>query len=65
MAEELDALQRSGTWDLVPLPEGKSVIGCRWVYKVQTRSDGTVGKGVAARQLAETETIDLRDYLFG
>lgn len=42
MAEELDALQRSRTWDLVPLPEGKSVIGCRWVYKVKTRSDGTL-----------------------
>uniref|UniRef100_A0A2N9H4U3 Retrovirus-related Pol polyprotein from transposon TNT 1-94-like beta-barrel domain-containing protein n=1 Tax=Fagus sylvatica TaxID=28930 RepID=A0A2N9H4U3_FAGSY len=30
----------SGTWDLVDLPAGKSAIGCKWVYKIKTRSDG-------------------------
>ena len=42
MKEELDALHKTGTWDLVDLPSGKSVIGCKWVYKIKTRSDGTV-----------------------
>jgi hypothetical protein len=27
---------------LVDLPRGKSVIGCKWVYKIKTKSDGTV-----------------------
>ena len=40
--EELDALHKIGTWDLVYLPSGKSTIGCKWVYKIKTRSDGTV-----------------------
>ena len=48
MKEELDALQKTGTWDLVDLPSGKSVIGCKWVYKIKTRSDATV----IARRLA-------------
>jgi hypothetical protein len=26
---------------LVPLPPGKSVVGCRWVYKIKTNSDGS------------------------
>ena len=42
MAEELAALERSGTWDLVPLPSGVRPITCKWVYKLKTRSDGSL-----------------------
>ena len=44
MKEELDALHKTGTWDLVDLPSGKSAISCKWVYKIKTRSDGTVDR---------------------
>ena len=42
MNEELSALQKTNTWDLVPLPSGKSTIGSCWVYKIKTKSDGSV-----------------------
>ena len=42
MKEKLDALLKTGTWDLVDLPACKSAIGYKWVYKIKTRSDGTV-----------------------
>lgn len=42
MDKELSALDRMHTWDLVPLTEGKRSIGCRWVYKVKTHSDGSL-----------------------
>ncbi|KAK6791475.1 hypothetical protein RDI58_010556 [Solanum bulbocastanum] len=42
MAEELTALYQTHTWDLVTLPPGKHTIGCRWVYKIKTKSDGSV-----------------------
>ena len=42
MKEELDTLHKTRTWDLVDLPSGKSTIGCKWVYKIKTRSDGTI-----------------------
>jgi hypothetical protein len=42
MDEELSALNKTNTWDLVPLPPGKSVVGCRWVYKIKTNSDGSI-----------------------
>jgi len=35
-------LCKTDTWDLVPLPSGKSVVGCRWVYKIKTNSDGSI-----------------------
>ena len=40
--EELDTLLKTVTWDLVDLPASKSAIGCKQVYKIKTRSDGTV-----------------------
>ena len=42
MAEELVALERSGTWDLVSLPFGVRPITCKWVYKIKTPSDGSL-----------------------
>ena len=44
MKEEFDALLKTGTWDLVDLSAGKSAISCKWVYKIKTRSDGTVDR---------------------
>jgi hypothetical protein len=42
MDKELSALHKTYIWDLVPLPPGKSVVGCRWVYKIKTNSDGSI-----------------------
>jgi hypothetical protein len=44
MKEELDALHKNHTWDLVDLPRGKSVVGYKWVYKIKTCSHGTVDR---------------------
>jgi len=35
MDEKLSALHKTYTWDLVPLPPCKSVVGCHWVYKIK------------------------------
>ena len=42
--KKMDALDANETWDLVPLPEGKNVIGCKWVYKVKHNVDGSISK---------------------
>ena len=36
MAEEIASLERTGTWDLVPLPSHVTPITCKWVYKIKT-----------------------------
>ena len=42
MTEEIAALERTGTWDLVPIPAHVRPITCKWVYKVKTCSDGSL-----------------------
>ena len=42
MNEEMDALESHDTWELVPLPNGKNAIGCKWVYKVKHKADGNI-----------------------
>ena len=44
MKEELTAIQRNKTWDLVDLPEGKKSIGVKWVFKTKFHANGSVEK---------------------
>jgi len=30
----MKALYKNKTWDLVKLPNGKKVVGCKWVYLI-------------------------------
>uniref|UniRef100_A0A2N9FUQ8 Reverse transcriptase Ty1/copia-type domain-containing protein n=1 Tax=Fagus sylvatica TaxID=28930 RepID=A0A2N9FUQ8_FAGSY len=42
MAAELTALADNNTWSLTSLPPSKHFIGCKWVYKVKLKVDGTL-----------------------
>ena len=67
MKEELDTLHKTGTWDLVDLPSGKSAIGCKLVYKIKTRSDGTVDRYKAclvAKGFTQEYGIDYEETFF-
>lgn len=40
MQEEFNALQKQGTWDLVPSTLDQRIIGCKGVFKVKRDSSG-------------------------
>ena len=40
-------MHKTDTLDLVPLPPGKSFVGCRWVFKIKTNFDGYKARMVA------------------
>ena len=44
MKQEYEVLLNNKTWDLVPLPKDKQVVGCKWVFKIKENADGTVNK---------------------
>src|SRR5258705_702976 len=42
MEEEMDALRRNNTFDLVPRPKGRKITGCKGVYKIKRLADGSI-----------------------
>jgi len=42
MDEEIKAIERNKTWDLVELPKGKEVIGVKWVYKTKSNAESKI-----------------------
>uniref|UniRef100_A0A2N9EDL8 Integrase catalytic domain-containing protein n=1 Tax=Fagus sylvatica TaxID=28930 RepID=A0A2N9EDL8_FAGSY len=61
MKAELDALAANQTWVLTELPVGKHPIGCKWIYKVKLRSDGTLERYKArlvAKGYTQQEGLD-------
>ncbi|MCO5549985.1 hypothetical protein L7F22_003462 [Adiantum nelumboides] len=64
MDEEMAALDVNETWELVPLPEGKKFIGCKWVYRVKHNADGSISRYKAklvAKGYAQTYGIDYEE----
>jgi len=62
--EELFTLYKTDTWDLVPLPPSKNVVGCHWVYKIKTNYDGSIERYKArlvAKGYSQQYGIDYED----
>jgi len=55
MNEEMDALVSRGTWELVSAPTYAIIMGCRWVYTLKYRPDGSVDR-YKARLMAKSYT---------
>ena len=41
---EYDSLIKNHTWDLVEPPEGKNIVGCKWVFKLKHNADGSIDR---------------------
>lgn len=44
MQEELDSLHKNNTWELIVLSPGHVPIANKWVYKIKTKSHGSVDR---------------------
>eukprot|EP01018_Ginkgo_biloba_P001301 Gb_29290 [translate_table: standard] len=44
MKVEYNALMKHKTWRLVKLPKEKEAIGCKWVFRMKYKVDGTIDK---------------------
>uniref|UniRef100_A0A5K1A4K1 Reverse transcriptase Ty1/copia-type domain-containing protein n=1 Tax=Nymphaea colorata TaxID=210225 RepID=A0A5K1A4K1_9MAGN len=44
MNEEMAALHECQTWQIVPRPDDKNVVGSKWVYKLKYKPDGSIDR---------------------
>lgn len=44
MHEEYQSIMKNDVWDVVPHPEGKSVVTSKWIYKIKHAADGSIEK---------------------
>ena len=64
MQEEMEALHRNKTWELVPLPQGRKAIGNKWVYKIKRDGNDQVERyraRLVAKGYASKEDIDFNE----
>lgn len=64
MSEEIEALLRNETWELVPKPMEVTPISCKWVYKVKFKMDGSIERCKArlvVRGFLQQEVLDYEE----
>ena len=42
--EEMQALEKNGTWEIIELPRDKRTVGCKWVFTVKYQADGSIDR---------------------
>ena len=64
MQEEMRALKKNDTWDFVDLPNGKRAVGCKWVFTIKHKADGSMERYKArlvAKGFTQTYGIDYKE----
>jgi hypothetical protein len=61
MDEELDQIEKNDTWELVPRPKNKNVIGTKWVFRNKLNEDGHVTRNKARSVCKGYEGIDFEE----
>lgn len=62
MQKEILALEQNKTWIITDLPPSKKEIGCKWVYKIKYRPDGSIERYKARLVAKGYSQIKGKDY---
>lgn len=61
---DYSSLLKNNTWELVPLPHGRNLVWCKWVYQTKYEIDGTIDMDKAhlvAKGFSQVEGINYFD----
>ncbi|RVW38197.1 Retrovirus-related Pol polyprotein from transposon RE1 [Vitis vinifera] len=42
MREEISALEKNKTWEIVERPKGKNIVDCKWIFTLKYKADGSL-----------------------
>ena len=62
--EEINALNKNKTWEIVDLLVGKKTVGCKWVLTVKCRVDSSIERHKAklvAKGFTQTYGLDYQE----
>lgn len=62
MRDEISALERNGTRKLESKPVGQKAIGCKWVFQISHKADGSIERYKARRVVLGNRQVEGRDY---
>lgn len=62
MRLEIDALELNETWDIQELPPGKIALGCKWVFRIKLKADGTLERYKARLVVVGNNQVEGIDY---
>ena len=66
MIEEYQSIMNNDVWDVVPRPDGKSVVTSKWIYKIKHAADSSIEKYKAifvAHGFSQKEGIDYEETI--
>ena len=64
MNSEFSSLIENGTWELVPRPIDKNIVGSKWIYKVKRGPNGEIERfksRLVAQGFSQTEGVDFNE----
>ncbi|RVW40615.1 Retrovirus-related Pol polyprotein from transposon TNT 1-94 [Vitis vinifera] len=59
--EEMRALHKNETWEVVDLPSEKKSIGCKWVFIIKYKANGFIERYKTRLAKGHTQTLSI-DY---
>jgi hypothetical protein len=62
--EEMNALRKNSTWDIVETPKDQKIVGCKWVFTIKSKANGSAERYKArlvAKGFTQTYGIDYQE----
>ena len=66
MREEMSALEKNKTWEIVDKPKGKNIVDCKWIFTWKYKADGSLERYKArlvAKRYTQTYGLIIRRFL--
>ncbi|WJZ98268.1 hypothetical protein VitviT2T_016807 [Vitis vinifera] len=64
MREEMSALEKNKTWEIVERPKGKNIVDCKWIFTLKYKADGSLERHKArlvAKWYTQTYGVDYQE----